>query len=519
MGWARIMAAEFLQKRGNVWYFYRRVPLDLAPYVGRFWRETLRTSDLAEARVKARPLVVATDDQIAEERKKRSPLTPEDHAVIEDTGGLEALKVRTLGRTTPRMGFIRAKTTGRPIAFRTELSTTDEFHILSAASEMLSGVASANRANLLREGINPTQVVDDAKGASRDASEVKERLDRDLAILAKDRTIKLPRRPRVSQLDQFATSSARRHAARRFSELFPQLSLSEITRQHGVTFVKEFARLPSTPSPKIRPLPIQDAIAIADREKLPRVDRATVRQNFFRLSAMLNDAANEGLIKTNPLQGYRFPKAIGAKHAAAKAQRRKGFTPAELRTIDAASATTREYDRWVFLIGAYQGARREECAQLRVSDILQHNGLWCMQVTDAAEGQRVKNPQSVRLIPLHADLVARGFIEYVQRVDGDRLFPRLVARKSDQRISSNLGKRFSHLCHSLGIQKSFHSTRHTWKTAARNAGLPEDVAEAISGRKAGSGVGSMYGDLADPIILAPWLNKVRPFDDPAAPSP
>ena len=52
-----------------------------------------------------------------------------------------------------------------------------------------------------------------------------------------------------------------------------------------------------------------------------------------------------------------------------------------------------------------------------------------MQVTDAAEGQRVKNLQSVRLIPLHADLLARGFLVHVQGTTGERLFDDLRADK------------------------------------------------------------------------------------------
>ncbi len=371
------MAANYLQQRGNAWFFYRRVPLDLVPYLGRFWRRSLHTPDRMLAATKARELAVETDRQIADSRKRLRPLTVEDQAVIRDYGGLATLRVKTLGKDNAR--------------YADDYGIKGEIALAAAAAEMLTDTASLPRDVAAQEGINLTEAHDEATDARTHLGGVQARYQRNIAILSKDTRIRLAGPSKTSPFDQFATSPARQYAARRFTELFPDLSLPEITRQHGVIFVKELARLPSTTSPRVRKLPLREAIALADREDLRRLDRATVRQNFFRLSAMMNDAANDGVIKVNPLQGYKFPKANGTKHAIAKAARRKGFTPAELRQLDAASDKMRKDDRWIFLLGAYQGARREECAQLRTSDIRRHNGLWCMEVTDAADGQRVKN--------------------------------------------------------------------------------------------------------------------------------
>ncbi len=498
------MAADYLQHRGNVWRFYRRVPHDLVPYLGRFWRASLGTSDHRVAEIKVHEHVVRTDHLITETRKSLTgPLTHEDRTLIRDAGGLKALRTMTLGSPAPRI----------PQDYGLKGAVT----VATAAAEMLDATVPVSLPEAAKEGVNlldSREVADDAHqyagGRPRSMASVA------LAVLSKDSRLRLPQASPLGPFAPFANSAARQYAARRFAELFPDLALTKITRQNGVTFVKELARLPASGSPRIRALTIREAIATADQEKLPRLERASVRQIFFRLSAMLNDAANEGAISANPLQGYRFSRSNGTKHSAAKANARAGFTPEEMRKLDAAADKMTDDDRWVFLLGAYQGARREECAQLRVSDIQQRGDVWCMQVTDEAEGQRVKNLQSLRLIPLHSALIDRGFIDYVKNAKGDRLFPTLVPGKKDPRVSALLGKRFATLCASLAIGKSFHGLRHGWKTASRNAGLPEEVAEAICGRRAGSAVASRYGDLADPAVLAPWLNKVDQFADPVA---
>lgn len=505
------MASDFLLRRNDTWCFHRRVPLDVHRVLGgsRFWRISLGTTDRKIAEPLARQHATRTDAIIAAARDKHVHLTAEQKRVLDEAGGFSGLRDTTFGALPS--GNLRELRGAR-------LGAIQGVQITQTVLDMAEYAARPHHPGPVdppAKHLDADTLAIEIAAAEAVADATQAQLDRNLAILAKDVSARLPSRPIASPLAPFAVSPARQYAARRFAELFPSLPLKEITRQHGVEFVKALARLPRSNGPKLRPLTIQEAIAEADRQKLPRLERATVRQIFFRLSAMLNDAANDGLIPTNPLQGYRFPKQTGKKHAVAKALRRQGFTPDEMRKLDEAPSKMGVSDRWVFLLGAYQGARREECAQLRVADVQQRNGVWCMQVTDEAEGQRVKNPQSVRLIPLHASLIARGFIDHVQNASGERLFPDLLPDKLG-RISDLLGQRFKHRCRRLGINKSFHSLRHAWKSAARNASLPEDVAEAISGRQAGSAVSSKYGDLADPAVLAPWLNRVDPFADPVS---
>ena len=67
---------------------------------------------------------------------------------------------------------------------------------------------------------------------------------------------------------------------------------------------------------------------------------------------------------------------------------------------------------------AYSGARREELAQLLISDIKQdQEGVWYFDITpDEERGTRVKNEASKRRTPLHSHLIQSGFLSYVEKV-------------------------------------------------------------------------------------------------------
>jgi hypothetical protein len=63
------MSADFILKRGNVWYFNMRVPDDVRGHFGENqWRYSLKTKDRQEAIKLARQEVATKDQQIAQVR-------------------------------------------------------------------------------------------------------------------------------------------------------------------------------------------------------------------------------------------------------------------------------------------------------------------------------------------------------------------------------------------------------------------------------------------------------------------
>lgn len=65
-----------LQKRGNIWHYYRRTPLHLVPIIGRrFFKKSLKTSCLAEAKKLRTIEDLKCDAQFAAAEESLSPGT------------------------------------------------------------------------------------------------------------------------------------------------------------------------------------------------------------------------------------------------------------------------------------------------------------------------------------------------------------------------------------------------------------------------------------------------------------
>ncbi|MFZ3324836.1 MAG: hypothetical protein WA231_02620 [Methylocella sp.] len=78
------------------------------------------------------------------------------------------------------------------------------------------------------------------------------------------------------------------------------------------------------------------------------------------------------------------------------------------------AAARREADpvnRWVPLLSAYSGVRVSEICQLRVEDVTQLSGIWCMKI--APEAGSLKTAGSERVVPLHPAVIEAGFLQFV----------------------------------------------------------------------------------------------------------
>jgi integrase len=127
------------------------------------------------------------------------------------------------------------------------------------------------------------------------------------------------------------------------------------------------------------------------------------------------------------------------------------------------------------------------------------------------EHKSVKTAESIRIVPLHKRVIELGFLDYVKSLKGTKMFPQ-IKPDSRGRWSGDYSKWFGRYRRSIGLDQrwtDFHSFRHTWKTAARGAKLPEDYHDEISGHDSAS-VGRSYGRY--PVkVLKQALDKVR-FD-------
>ncbi len=257
-----------------------------------------------------------------------------------------------------------------------------------------------------------------------------------------------------------------------------------------------------------RPVELQRSDIAAYRDKLigSGLARATVGKKVGFISTLLQTAFDAGFLPQNPARGMRIPKPKVPE------QSRRAFTADELKRIFTSPIFTQklrpraaggEAAVWVPLIALATGARLEEICQLRVADLSidpEHGPL--MRISDSEAGQSVKTVSSRRTVPLHPDLVRAGLMRYwdsMRDAESEWLFPELEP-DHDGRRGGNYGKWFARYlrstkgCGIVDKRVVFHSFRHTFKTLCRDAGIAEEVHDALTGH-VGRTVGRSYGHM------------------------
>jgi integrase len=162
----------------------------------------------------------------------------------------------------------------------------------------------------------------------------------------------------------------------------------------------------------------------------------------------------------------------------------------------------------------YTGGRREEICGLCIDDVVTDGPIPYIHIAQN-EFRRIKNPQSIRDIPLHPELLRLWFPEYVDLIRSlgyRRVFPDLYSPTS----KSPLGDRFydefmpvlAWACKIEGVDLEFvlHSIRHGFNSRlkARNVSV-EDRAD-LMGHGGDSETSERY---ADPILLQKALDVIR----------
>lgn len=177
----------------------------------------------------------------------------------------------------------------------------------------------------------------------------------------------------------------------------------------------------------------------------------------------------------------------------AEAAQREAFSHAQIDMIlsellnNTSGLINKEYQKWGPLIGLYTGARLNEICQIDLSDIKEDAGIWYFDINDEGDEKHLKTTASRRIVPVHDQLVALGFLEYVEalRARGQtRLFPdfsfsakegygRPLSRWFNERFLVQLGIKSKDLV--------FHSFRHGMVTRLLRAGVEENLVKAIVG--------------------------------------
>ena len=195
----------------------------------------------------------------------------------------------------------------------------------------------------------------------------------------------------------------------------------------------------------------------------------------------------------------RLPENVASKvrvRVPKKAKlRERDFTPDEAQAILSAtlalpparmSAELAFARRWIPWLCAYTGARVNEISQLRKEDVLELDGIAAIRITPEAGTVKAN---AARVVPLDPHLIEQGFLAAAAaKADGPLFYDEARGRGGIRR-AKKVGERLAAWVREgvgiidPGLQPN-HGWRHTFKTRATAAGIPERVADAIQGHAA-----------------------------------
>ncbi|MDR9779576.1 DUF6538 domain-containing protein [Rhizobium redzepovicii] len=190
------------------------------------------------------------------------------------------------------------------------------------------------------------------------------------------------------------------------------------------------------------------------------------------------------------------------------------------------------------ILFTYLGPRRKEFAGLAVDDIAK-DGEGYVIILRTNGLRRLKTVQSERLLPMPEEMVRLGFIDYyhaVKKLGYVALFPDLFSDQTENDPGDRFYDTFIPVMRgTLGEkmwERSIHALRHGMADTLKQAGVPTEVIDDISGRLSeGSETNTRYtnpaglplmrdalskypiitaGIDAKPIQLLPWVEKCLP---------
>lgn len=214
----------------------------------------------------------------------------------------------------------------------------------------------------------------------------------------------------------------------------------------------------------------------------------TVRDSYLpAVRSVFKWAAGNGKIAHNPVAGV----VMAGKRK--PPIRDKGLTDDEAHLILAATLTLppdrlspeRKFARrWVPWLCAYTGARVNEMTQLRAEDVKRDGRIWTIYITPEAGGVKNGNP---RTVPLHPHILDQGFLRAISGKVGPLFYDPSLHRGGSRSHPQykKVGEYLARWVREIGVCDPNvwpnHGWRHRFKTQARIVGMDPETRDAIQG--------------------------------------
>lgn len=256
-----------------------------------------------------------------------------------------------------------------------------------------------------------------------------------------------------------------RYSLELFQSKYGELTLKDLTRDHGREFLSLIAQLSPYlgKSRNTQGLSLDDSVYWS-KSSTKRITGRTQRRIWSQARHWLDWCVYEGELETNPFTSVRFE---------AKVKLRTYAVPTD-KEVRALLGKQDPMIGKVMLVCLLSGMRAGEAAGLLREDIVAKGNLGAFFHVRPNALRLLKTDAAKRLVPVHAELDA--VLSCLP--SSGALFPELKV--------NDITKRFAVLREKLGIDRPglvFHSTRKWFITQCERTGVPEHFTASLVGHK------------------------------------
>ncbi|WP_027776602.1 DUF6538 domain-containing protein [Paraburkholderia caledonica] len=481
---------NYRSKRGNCYYFRRKIPLELQTHFGgrKEVVKALGTSDPSTADALCREHAVVYDTLF--ENARRSTRATESARASVDAAQRGAIAEQRDDWERAQLAHIEEadrlsyQTEEQEFAEHDRQESRFEALVWEEQQRLKARIEAQRRLGGQHAGVTQTPGVGTLPQKVARATETQGKTLRDV----------IPSWTRRTSADPSTVKRAQK-ALTLFEEAVGKVPLRELRKAHGAQFV---------------------AFLLDDRRGFTA---KTAGNHASYISALLNVGVKDDWIDRNPLD-RTFDKTVGA-------QKRVPWSEAELKLLyghPLFSKRMNDVPEWqgvrptdgraLLLILQHTGARIGEIAQLRRCDFQVQAGITTIRITD--EAGAIKTAESERTVPLADNLLAdEWFSAWLARImDGTRndaaAFPSMAGRARGPADTSVQWFRQFRKAAGLppGTLNGSHKFRHWIRTAMNALDVAEATQDAITGHAVGGSTGKkVYTHVPVPIMHAA-LNRL-----------
>lgn len=508
-----IMAdTRYLKQRRQTWYLVLKVPADIADKFGKAEIvKSLGTRDLSQAQ-KARWQLVADFTAQFEVLRGTREWTPEDieeKAQAEYRETLKALAEYNEDEDNldifAEMEF--EKLEAGPLSDLDDALIKARIAAAAGRRAALRGKNFAPPTVFGRRGIDMETLQPVTVKKRKTGHGFAETARRYIDEIQRDQTAKLTEQTRGQYESVY----------RLFDQFAGAPFLDDITRQKASEFLDIISHLDPhwgrSPETKSRTFS-QIVQQFGDHNK--GLSNRTINRYATALSQVWDWAKRRGLLTTENPWTDQYRK-IGEKRKTKKLP----FTNDELRKLLSFRLQTNPVRQsttitlpWLALISAYSGMRLNEICDRKVEDIMQEDGIWYFNITNA------KSEAGDRRVPIHSKIIEAGLFDFIKHHGKERIFPALKPGGPDKKYSWYASQRFTDLRRRLGIIRidpktgndrvDFHSFRRTAIKVLERARVPQtEVAEVVGHDKEGITYGIYNADGLDIRTLQKVIETIK----------